>query len=234
MAKEIDKSGDLSKEASEALDALAALSQKQLQLYKMTITDELKNAEQSKTLPITSIIKRDGMTRAYISQESSNISGVVDDVSGIFFGLSSGDGMKSVVKGIGAIAKAAVTAFLGDTEGSDETMEKYLAYTDGVALLRFDLLGWKRSVVADSLRTRAESVSAFYFTVSVIDARKVDFQTFVALYQDVLNAGTGNAEEIKKMLDDLRDIYSKLTQLSDEENMKIVANAYGNQNVAFV
>ena len=64
MAKEIDKSGQLSEETKEALSFLSELANKQLTLYKLTITDELKNAEQSKTLPITAIIKRDGQTRS--------------------------------------------------------------------------------------------------------------------------------------------------------------------------
>lgn len=42
MAKEIDKSGQLSEETKEALSFLSELANKQLTLYKLTITDELK------------------------------------------------------------------------------------------------------------------------------------------------------------------------------------------------
>ncbi|CZF81230.1 hypothetical protein GCE9029_02476 [Grimontia celer] len=226
MAKQIDKSGELTEETTEALDALSALAQKQLQLYKMTITDELKNAEQSKTLPITSIISRDGQTRSFVKSEAEGINSVVDDVAGMF--LNEGDKKSTVTKGISSIVKTVIGGFLGSSDGEEQTQEKYLAYTDGITLLRFDLLCWKRNVKAKSLLNRTESVSAYYYTVSVIDAHKVDFQTFVALYQNVLKAGDETAEEIIKKLDDLNEIYKRLTQSSPQEQNDLVASTYQN------
>lgn len=223
MAKEIDKSGELTEETTETLDVLSALAQKQLQLYKMTITDELKNAEQSKTLPITSIINRDGQTRSYVKSEAEGVDDVIDGVAGMFLG----DGGKdSVTSGIANIAKTIIGGFLGSSEGEEQTREKYLAYTDGITLLRFDLLCWKRNVKAKSLLTRTESVSAFYYTVSVIDAHKVDFQTFVALYQNVLKAANDDAETIIKKLDDLQEIYDRLTKSSSEEHNNLIKSTY--------
>ena len=223
MAKEIDKSGELIEETTETLNALSALAQKQLQLYKMTITDELKNSEQSKTLPITSIINRDGQTRSYVKKEADNVNKVIDDVAGAFMGEGRKD---SVTTGIANIAKTIIGAFLGNSEGEEQTREKYLAYTDGITLLRFDLLCWKRNVKAKSLLTRVESVSAYYYTVSVIDAHKVDFQTFVALYQNVLKAANDDAETIIKKLDDLRKIYKRLTQTSLDEHRHLIEKTY--------
>lgn len=103
MAKEIDKSGQLSEETKEALSFLSELANKQLTLYKLTITDELKNAEQSKTLPITAIINRDGQTRSYLKKEADNINKVVDEAAGMFIGD------QSVATGIGNMLKQCST-----------------------------------------------------------------------------------------------------------------------------
>lgn len=225
MAKEIDKSGQLSEETKEALSFLSNLANKQLMLYKMTITDELKNAEQSKTLPITAIINRDGQTRSYLKKEAENINKVIDEASGMFLGD------QTVATGIGNMLKLLIASFLGSSEGEEVYKEKYLCYTDGISLLRFDFLAWKRNVKTQSLLTHTESVSAYYYTISVVDATKVDFQTFAALYKDVLKSGGESAEEIIKSLDDLQQIYDRLRKKSNDQLRAHVDENYGNVGV---
>lgn len=225
MAKEIDKSGQLSEETKEALSFLSELANKQLTLYKLTITDELKNAEQSKTLPITAIINRDGQTRSYLKKEADNINKVVDEAAGMFIGD------QSVATGIGNMLKLLIASFLGSSEGEEVYKEKYLCYTDGISLLRFDFLAWKRNVKTQSLLTHTESVSAYYYTISVVDATKVDFQTFAALYKDVLKSGGESAEEIIKSLDDLQKIYDRLRQKTSDQLKAHIENNYSSMSL---
>ncbi|MEQ9862644.1 hypothetical protein OI450_07065 [Pectobacterium cacticida] len=225
MAKEIDKSGQLSDETKEALSFLSELANKQLTLYKLTITDELKNAEQSKTLPITAIINRDGQTRSYLKKEADNINKVVDEAAGMFIDE------QSIATGIGNIIKLLVSSFLGSSEGEEVYREKYLCYTDGISLLRFDFLAWKRNVKTQSLLTHTESVSAYYYTISVVDVTKVDFQTFAALYKDVLKSAGDSAEEIIKSLDDLHKIYDRLRQKTPDQLKSHVNDNYNGKRL---
>lgn len=221
MAEEIDRSGTIAQDTNEALNFLQNLADKQLELFKRTITDELKSADQSKTLPITAIIKRDGQTRSFLAKESDNIDKIIDTIADVFIGK------KDATTGITSVLKTLVKVFLGTSQGEEQHRETYFAYTDGISLFRLDFMAWKRNVKAESLRTHTESVSAFYYTISVIDVHKVDFQTFVALYQEVLDKSDLTPDEIIAAIRKLKEIYDELKEQSRPALQQHYARNYG-------
>lgn len=223
MAKSIDSSKAESDEVKEALESLWALGEAKQEIFRLTINDRLKNAAHTKTLPITAIINQDGDIRAFVSKDINSIEQIIKDISGIFI-----SGKTEIASAIANIATTVIRGFLGSGKGAEKQFEKYAAYTDGIALLRFDMYGWRCDVSAKSLMDRVESVSAYYYTVSVVDINEIDFPTFAAAYQNVLKQSLPppSHEAILQMLKELREIYDTLKIKSKDEYVSYLQKAY--------
>lgn len=223
MAKSIDSSKEQIAEVKEALETLWALGEAKQEIFRLTINDRLKNAAHTKTLPITAIVNQAGDIRAYVSKDIESIETIIRNIAGIFI-----SGKAEVASAIANIATTVIRGFLGSGKGSETQCEKYAAYTDGIALLRFDMYGWRSDVNAKSLMDRVESVSAYYYTVSVVDIHEIDFPTFAAAYQNVLQQTLPppSHEAILKMLKELKEIYDTLRIKSKDEYVKYIQKAY--------
>ncbi len=189
-----DDSDNLVKEANAHLDTLSALADAKAELFKEKITQKLLNAGtgSDKTIPITEVQDFISETHAYTSSSADKIS---DTVSNAVKGFVQG-GKDNVTNGVCALVTTAITALFGSTESSDMTIEKYYVALEGIALIRLDIMGWKRAITASSLTTKVEQVSAFVMSKSTIDIKKTDFDTFLDLYQFVILADNPNAKTL--------------------------------------
>ena len=87
------------------------------------------------------------------------------------------------------------------------TFEKYYVAVEGIALIRLDIMGWKRAITASSLTTKVEQVSAFVMSKSTIDIKKTDFDTFLDLYQGVVLADNPQAKTLD-IIKEAKDLFN--------------------------
>lgn len=166
------------------VDSLESLAEEKANGFKAAITDSLLAAGTGidRTIPISTIDDFTYETHAYNSQnanaiESTITSSINDFVQG---------GTQNILNGITNILTTAITALFGDTSASEQEVQRYFVATEGIALVRLDFMGWKRSVSSTSITSTNQQVSAFVMMKSTVDVEKLDFDTFLTTYQDVL------------------------------------------------
>ena len=120
-------------------------------------------------------------------------------------------GKDNVTNGVCELVTTAITALFGSSESSDMTIEKYYVAVEGIALIRLDIMGWKRAITASSLTTKVEQVSAFVMSKSTIDIRKTEFNTFLDLYQAVIFADNPNAKTID-IIKEAKELFNAFAQ----------------------
>jgi hypothetical protein len=203
-----DASDALIAEENAHLDTLSALANAKAELFREKINQKLINAGTGtdRTIPITEIQDFISETHAYTSSNADKIS---DTVSSVIKGFVQG-GKENVTNGVCSLVTTAITALFGSTESSDMSFEKYYIAVEGIALVRLDIMGWKRAITASSLTTKVEQVSAFVMSKSTVDIKKTDFNTFLDQYQVIVLAGNSNAKplEIIKEAKELFDSFS--------------------------
>lgn len=200
-----DQSDKLAQEQNAHLDTLSALADAKADLFREKITQNLLNAGQGsdKTIPITAVQDFTSETHAYISSNADKIS---DAVTGAVKGFVQG-GKDNITNGVCSLVTTAITALFGSSESSDMTFEKYYVAVEGIALIRLDIMGWKRAITASSLTTKVEQVSAFVMSKSTIDIKKTDFDTFLDLYQGVVLADNPQAKTLD-VIKEAKDLFN--------------------------
>ncbi len=200
-----DQSDKLAQEANAHLDTLSALADAKADLFREKITQSLLNAGQGsdKTIPITAVKDFTSETHAYVSSDAGKIS---DTVTSAVKGFVQG-GKDNITNGVCSLVTTAITALFGSTESSDMTFEKYYVAVEGIALIRLDIMGWKRAITASSLTTKVEQVSAFVMSKSTIDVKKTDFDTFLDLYQGVVLADDPQAKSLD-IIKEAKDLFN--------------------------
>ncbi|WP_242103533.1 hypothetical protein [Lysobacter sp. M2-1] len=187
LFKGADEAKNLNEEAKELLDNLEALATVKAEYFQQLIENRLRGAGvgQDQTVAISKIQSYKNVTKAYVSSDADKISSVV---SGAIKGFVKG-GSENIQNGVTSLLTEMVTALFGESEGSESLKNEYYLVNEGVALIRLDFMAWSRAVKSTSLTTKVEQVSAFCLYKATVDIEKLDFDTFLDRYQDIITAG---------------------------------------------
>ncbi|WP_026976869.1 hypothetical protein [Flavobacterium tegetincola] len=207
MASTTDE--EVKKELNLQLDNMTALAKAKADYFNLLLREKLSNAGSgtSKDIPVKFIIDYTSQTHAYASNSSTSIA---TTITGAISDFVSG-GKENVMNGVGALMTKAVETLFGSSDGSEDEIHFTSVFAEGRALVRLDLMAWKRFTKVQKLSTSAEQISAFVMCKSTIDAQVLDYNTFIQLYQKNLyeKASGINAEQIAKELDEIDEIYKK-------------------------
>ncbi|HEY2527072.1 MAG TPA: hypothetical protein VGJ20_03835 [Xanthobacteraceae bacterium] len=205
-----DKSKAEQEDIKAQLDILTELANTKLDLAKERIERELLTAgsEMTKTIPVSTVREKTSETHAYASSSANKITDTIkESVTSFIKG-----GADNIVNGICDLLSKGITAFLGAGEGSDDTYERMFIANEGeLSLVRFDLWCWKRQALGKGIKEKLQCVSAFAGVRSIINFEKLDFPTFVNLYQQQLvNSGLPK-NDMMAALKRAREIYIIMT-----------------------
>jgi hypothetical protein len=217
--KSFDGTDEAKKELEVQLDNMTALAKAKADYFELILKDDLFNAGQgsSKDIPVSYIIDYARQTHAYASSSADSIATTItDSISDFIKG-----GNENVMKGVGSLMTKAVQLLFASKEGGEDESHFKSVFAEGRALVRLDLKAWKRFTNVKSLSQSAEQISAFVMCKSTIDAEKLDYNTFIQLYQDNLyeKASGFSAEQISKQLDEIDEIYKKFKENQKAEKM---------------
>ncbi|MFS1418940.1 hypothetical protein BCU61_010385 [Vibrio splendidus] len=177
-----DDSDKLQQAAKANLQDLAAYANEKAKAIKDEIYQSIVSADSTDNPPrnldqykgaIDNIIQQDNETHAY---HSDNADSIKDAVSDVLSGLlnQEGDELKT---GAQKVVTSAIDALFGSTSAGEDTTELYFLARDNFTVVRIDLKAWKREVSSTSLREKVELVSAFGYTKSVVNAKKLGRDT---------------------------------------------------------
>lgn len=180
VIQDFDGSSDLAEAQREVIETLSQLAQTKKDLFHKRINLLILDAGQgtNKTVPISSIVRIDGMTRAFSSSSAGDIADTLKEAIGGFIE----GGSTNILNGIFSILTKALDIFLGSASGSDDQIEQYFLYPTEFAIYRIDLAAWSRTVVAKSLKTSIQQATAYAYVMSNVDIEKISWSDFVAIY----------------------------------------------------
>ncbi|RJF90337.1 hypothetical protein [Sphingomonas cavernae] len=180
ILESFDGSDELAQAEREALDALAGLADAKRELFTKQINLLILDAGTgtNKTVPISSVLRTDGLSRAYSSSSAKDIGDVLKTALGGFIE----GGVDNILDGIFSILTRTLEIFLGSTEGEELTKAEYFVYSTEFAIYRVDLMAWSRTVTAVSLKSKIEQSTAFSYVISNVDIERIKWIDFVAIY----------------------------------------------------
>ncbi|KKZ84086.1 hypothetical protein B5K05_23490 [Rhizobium phaseoli] len=180
LISEFDGSSDLAQAEREALETLEALGETKRELFTKQINLLILDAGHgtNKTVPISKVLRTDGMSRAFSSHNMKDIPEVIKTAVGGFIE----GGTNNIIDGVFSLLSKALEVFLGSTEGQSMTTSKYFVYATDFAIYRVDLMAWSRSVTAASLKTKIEQATAFSYVLSNVDVAKISWSDFVGIF----------------------------------------------------
>jgi hypothetical protein len=198
IIKQFDGSDELAQTQREVVESLSKLGEAKAEYFDLTLKEELRTAGESEnaTVPISSILASTRQVRAYSSADAGHIA---DEIKAALAGFVQGT-PAGVLDGVGQLMTSALTVFLGQASASTGTVSDYYVLTAGLSVLRVDLKAWYLNVTAKSIYQKMERVSAFVAIKSVVDLSKLDFSTFLFLYQQQLFNGKVPDADIKQAI----------------------------------
>lgn len=207
-------------EIKEALNLLYQLSKQKADIFAEQIAKDLRNAgtTENRTVPITVILGNHQEIRAITKDTPDG-----DITKGI------GNALKQVltrskddiIDGLTALIDTGLKAILGVGEGEERQEHTYYVATEGMSIVRLDLIYWCRCITASGITAYAEKSIVCTAVKSSVDVAKIDFNAFLAAYQAQLVRCKFNDDQLKEELKNAREIYKMLTDNND--------NLQGNQ-----
>ncbi|MGV8964613.1 MAG: hypothetical protein ACOH2V_14700 [Candidatus Saccharimonadaceae bacterium] len=211
--------GEVKKELELQLDNMTALASAKADYFNLLLREKLNNAGAgtNKDIPVKFIIDYTSQTHAYASTSSDSIATTITDAISSFVS----GGKENVMKGVGSLMTKSIQTLFGNSNGNEAETHFTSVFAEGRALVRLDLMAWKRYTNVKKLSESAEQISAFVMCKSTIDAEVLDYNTFIQLYQkNLYEKSTGvNAEQMAKELDEIDEIYKKF--LSYQKSTKL-------------
>ena len=213
-----DSSDELAKVQKEAIEALAALGNSKADVYKMEIQESLASAGNGTnlTIPVSAVLSSLSDVRAFSSSESDNIGNVVKNALSSFIKGSS----KSIIGGIGSLISDTMSIFLGKSSASTGTTEEYYIAIEGLSIIRIDMKAWYLNVSSSSIKSKMERIAAVVAVKSVVDLAKIDFSTFLNLYQQQLLETGMNKQQLSEALNSAKEIYKDFKNINGDSNFK--------------
>jgi hypothetical protein len=214
VVNSFDNSQELGQAQREAVEALAALGDSKAEVFKMEIQESLLSAGNgtNMTVPVSSISKSLKDVRAYSSSESGNLGVAVKNTLNMFLKGST----QSIVDGIGNLISETLSTFLGTASANTGTIDEYYVATEGLSVVRVDMKAWYLNVTASSIQTKMQRIIAVVGVKSIVNLAKIDFSTFLNLYQQQLFESGMSSQNMKAALQEAKEIYKDFQGMTKE------------------
>lgn len=206
--KALDPRPDKTKELTLALELLSELSASKVREFTEEVATSYRTAgtNENRTAPITTIVASHSEYRAYIKQDVGKI---VTEVTDAVKKFVSG-GSDNIISGIADLVTAGLTVILGAGQASQQEMRSYYITVQARALVRYDVLAWRRVVEATAITSQIESCLALYASKASIDVAKLDLNTFLLAYNDQLTKMGFTEKETLELIEYAETVYNKL------------------------
>lgn len=205
MINSVDQSKDTEKEIGEQLKILTALGESKVTIFRGEIEASLKDGKTTDDLkvPITKVLGSYEEYRAYTKRSQEDLAkDVINSFKTMF------NGGTQIADGIGSLITKSLGVLLGAGSGEELMKKEYFIIVEYPAIIRYDVAMWSRNISVKSLQERAENIIACVAYKSAVDVTKLDFNTFLGCYANVLQESFGSdRENIKKMIQESAEVY---------------------------
>jgi hypothetical protein len=204
----LDPTPDKKKELTLALELISELASQRVRTFTEDVATSYRTAgtNENRTAPITLVIASHSEYRAYVKHDAGKIaSDVAEAVKKFVAG-----GSDNIINGIAQLVTTGLTAILGSGEAMQQEMRSYYITVQSRALVRYDVLAWRRMIEATGITSQIESALALYASKASIDPEKLDLNAFLIAYEDQLFKMGFTDKETIEYMDYAEDVYWKL------------------------
>ena len=205
MISSVDQSKETEKEIGEQLKILTSLGESKVTIFRGEIEASLKDGKTTDDLkvPITKVLGPYEEYRAYTKRSQEDLA---KDVISSFKTMFNGG--TQIADGIGSLISKSLSVLLGAGSGEELMKKEYFVIVEYPAIIRYDVAMWKRNITVKSLQERAENIIACVAYKSAVDVTKLDFNTVLGCYANVLQESFGSDKDnIKKMIQESAEVY---------------------------
>ena len=213
MISSVDQSKETEKEIGEQLKILTSLGESKVTIFRGEIEASLKDGKTTDDLkvPITKVLGTYEEYRAYTKRSQEDLA---KDVISTFKTMFNGG--TQIADGIGSLISKSLSVLLGAGSGEELMKKEYFVIVEYPAIIRYDVAMWTRNITVKSLQERAENIIACVAYKSAVDVTKLDFNTFLGCYANVLQESFGSDKDnIKKMIQESAEVYGLFQKSSN-------------------
>ena len=206
----VDQKEQKAAEIKETLNLLNNYATEKAKIFEDTIDTSLRTAGtvENKTVPVT--VKLASHQEIRVITKDTPDEDITSNIRDVLKDVLSGS-KDEVIDGLKGLIDTALRAILGTGEGDERQDSTYYIATDGLAIVRLDLMYWCRHVTASSITTYAEKSLVCTAVKSSVDVAKIDLNAFLATYNAQLSKCQIPAEQVKEEIKNAKDIYELLT-----------------------
>ncbi len=211
VIKKADQTPGVTAEIKETLNLLYELSKQKADLYEETIAKSLRNAgtTENPTVPITVKLGSHQEIRVITTNtpDEDITKGIGDALKNVLTGSKD-----DIIDGLTSLVNTGLKTVLGAGDGEEREEYTYYIATEGLAIVRLDLMYWSRHITAQSITKYAEKSLVCTAVKSSVDVTKIDFNAFLASYQAQLLKCKFNESQLEDEIINARKIYELLTK----------------------
>ena len=205
---------EMTEETKEALNLLYELSEAKAQAFETQIAANLRTAGtvENPTIPITEILGSHQEIRVITSETTDQ--SITDNVSKSLKSMISG-GSDNIINGITGLIDTGLHIVLGASKGEECFEKSYYIATDGLSIVRLDLMYWCRHISAANVIKHAEKSLVCTAVKSSVDLSKLSFNGFLSAYQKQLSRCSFSIEELKQEVLNAKEIYALFKSITE-------------------
>jgi len=206
--KALDPTPDKTKEMTLTLNLISELSESKANAFQEEVAGSFRTAgtNENRTVPITLQVASHKEYRAYVKSDAGKIAKEVSDAVKKFVA----GGADGIITGVADLVTTGLTAILGAGEATQQEMRSYFMTAQALALVRYDILVWRRNIEVKGITDHIESCMAIYASKASIDVKKLDLNTFLLAYEDQLLKMGFDEKTAIQYITDAETVYYKL------------------------
>lgn len=197
-------------------------------LFGEEIERKLRTAgqEENMTVPVSFIVNHFEEIRVVTKSSTDIIKKITESLNDVLSGST-----EKIISGISNMVDKVINSLLGSSEGMENEKKCYYVATDGLSIVRLDMCFWCRSISVDVIKNYAEKSLVCTIYKSTIDVEKINFNTFLSVYQEQLKRMDFESIELLDEIKHAKEIYKIMKEpnvnssnacLGDEVNQSYV------------
>jgi hypothetical protein len=217
-----NSSNETEKKIKEQLETLAQLAEEQYKIGTKEIEEGLREgkATGNLTVPIRRPIALINEIHVVTNEGPTDIVNKIYESLKIFLNPSS----EKILTGIANILGTSLNVLMGMGEGMEANKRQYMVAVENQTIIRLDFAMWVRNTRESALKPYCKNLITVTAYKSTVDIKKLDFETFSAIYTPVLKIAFGsNQSEVERMIAEAKNVYNIQNGMSHDmytENMK--------------
>ncbi|MDE6025023.1 MAG: hypothetical protein K2G45_06195 [Lachnospiraceae bacterium] len=204
-----DSTPGMTAEIKETLNLLYELSKQKADSFENQIMTSLRTAGTVENQTVPTKFKIGSHQEIRVTTQNTPNGDIIKGIGGALKTILTGT-KDNVIDGLTDLINSSLTVILGAEEGKERMEHSYYIATDGMSIVRLDLMCWSRHISAAGIKKYAEKSLVCTAVKSSVDLEKLDFNTFLSAYNAQLVRCKFKDEQLLEELQNARKIYDYL------------------------